>query len=172
MNGLRRHAWWGLLVIWLIAFVFGVTDVVRGADADPAIATGLTGRSLEELRAESAAAYELYDFMTRVNGFSLAIMSLLGAAVVVLGFRRGRRWAWWTMWALPGWAAGAALFYVVAGVQSGQAPPPPLVSGPVVAVLSAAILLVCAPSFPLRERSDLDESQRQHGDRSARSPSA
>jgi len=37
MNGLRRHAWWGLLVIWLIAFVFGVTDVVRGADADPAI---------------------------------------------------------------------------------------------------------------------------------------
>ena len=48
---------------------------------------------------------------------------------------------------LPVWAVGVALFYVVAGTDANQLPPPPMVSGPILAVFTAAILAVTAPRF-------------------------
>jgi len=39
------------------------------------------------------------------------------------------------------------VFYLVAGTDPGQPPPPPMISGPIVAVLCAAILIVTAPLF-------------------------
>jgi hypothetical protein len=42
---------------------------------------------------------------------------------------------------------GVAIFYIVAGVQPKEPPPPPMISGPMLAVLSAAILLVSRPRF-------------------------
>ena len=147
MRWLERHAWWGLLAITLTLVAFGVTDVVVGPAADRAIPLGLTGMTLEELEAEGPSSYRLFDFFTRVNGFSLLMVGLFGTAILLFAFRRNERWAWWTLWLLPAWAVGAATFYLVAGVESDQPPPPPLVSGPFIAVLAAAILLVSAPRF-------------------------
>jgi len=48
---------------------------------------------------------------------------------------------------LPAWAASAFVLNLVYGVAPGQAPPPPMISGPIFAVLAAALLLVSAPSF-------------------------
>lgn len=147
MNWLRRNSWWALVGIAALFFVFGVLDVASGAAADPAIPLGLSGLTLDELRSESAIGLELFDFMTRVNGWSLILLGGLLTVILLVPFRRGERWAWWTMWAIPAWAIGVALFYVVAGVQPDQPPPPPMVSGPIVAGLSAAILLISAPRF-------------------------
>jgi hypothetical protein len=74
---------------------------------------------------------------------------LLFFALLLVAFgvtdRRNQRWAWWTMWVLPAWAVGVPILYLVAGVEPDQPPPPPMVSGPILAVLSAAALLVSAP---------------------------
>jgi hypothetical protein len=51
------------------------------------------------------------------------------------------------MWTLPAWAASAFALNVAYGVAPGQAPPPPMISGPIFAALAAAILLVSAPRF-------------------------
>ncbi|HET7686486.1 MAG TPA: hypothetical protein VFM19_08795 [Candidatus Limnocylindria bacterium] len=147
MGWLERHAWWGLAFMSVVIVVFGLTDMAVGASADPAIPLSLTGMTLVQLEAESAVVFRLYDFYTRVTGFSLVLLGLLTAAIVVFAYRRHARWAWWTMWLLPAWAAGAALFYVVAGLAPGQAPPPPMISGPIVAVLGAALLLASARPF-------------------------
>jgi hypothetical protein len=147
MNWLQRNSWWGLVGIAAVLFAFGVVDVASGAEADPAIPFGLSGLTLDELRSASAVGVELFDFMTRVNGWSLILLGGLLAIILLVPFRRGERWAWWTMWAIPAWAIGVALFYVVAGVQPDLPPPPPMVSGPIVAGLSAAILLISAPRF-------------------------
>ena len=160
MRGLERHAWWGLAFFTALLAIFGVTDVLAGASADVAIATSLSGLKLAELEAESPTVYRLFDFFTRVNGFSLVLAGLLGTAVVVFAYRRQRRWAWWTMWVLPAWGVGAALFYVVAGLAPGQPPPPPMVGGPIIALLSAAILLVSSrPFFRPREDDSLEGAQ-------------
>jgi hypothetical protein len=147
MAWLERHSWFGLLFLAFVIVIFGATDIASGAAADPAIPLGLTGLTIAELEAESRAAYRMFDFFTRVNGWGLVVMGLLLIAILTVPFRRSERWAWWTMWLLPAWAVGAALFYVVAGVEADQPPPPPLVSGPIVAVLTALILLVSAPRF-------------------------
>ena len=147
MAWLERHSWFGLLFLAIVIVLFGVMDIASGAAADPAIPLGLTGLTIAELEAESGAAYRMFDFFTRVNGWSLVLMGLLMIAIVCIPFRRSERWAWWTMWLLPAWAVGAALFYVLAGVEADQPPPPPLVSGPIVAVLTAVILLLSAPRF-------------------------
>ena len=147
MDWIRRHAWWGFLLVALTLVVFGVTDVMSGAAADRAIPRAVTGMTLAELEAAGPEAYRLFDFFTRVNGWSLVLAGAMTAAVVVFGFRRGRRWAWWATWALPIWAVGAAVFYAVIGIEPGQAPPPPMISGPIVAVLCVFLLAVTAPSF-------------------------
>lgn len=150
MSGLRRHGWWALLAVAAVIVAFGIIDVVSGATADVAIAEGLTGRTIADLEAESADAFGLYDFMTRVNGWSLTLIGILLATIIWIPFRRGEPWAWWAAWALPLWAAIVPLFYIVAGVDPSRPPPPPMISGPIVAVLCAAILLIVRPSSTTR----------------------
>ena len=145
MGWLARHGWMLLFGVALTMVIFGVTDIVAGAGADPAIARALTGMTLAELEAESAAAYGLYDFMTRVNGWSLVLIGALLAVIVFIPFRRGGRWAWLAAWALPLWAAGVPLFYIGTGLAAGEAPPPPMISGPIVAIFSAGLLLATRP---------------------------
>jgi hypothetical protein len=147
MGWLERHAWWVLLLVAAMLVAFGITDILGGAAADPAIPLGLTGKTNAELQAESADAFRMFDFFTRVNGASLLFIGVLAAAVILVPFRRNERWAWWATWTLPIWAAGAALFYIVAGTRPDVPPPPPLVSGPIVAVLCAAALQASAPRF-------------------------
>jgi hypothetical protein len=147
MKWLERHAWWGLLFITLLFVAFGVGDIIVGPAADVGIPVGLTGMTPDELEAESAAAYRLFDFFTRVNGASLALSGLFATAILLFGFRRNQRWAWWTLWLVPVWATGVLVSYLIAGVQPDQPPPPPMISGPILAVLAAAILLVSAPRF-------------------------
>ena len=154
MNWLKRNAWWGLVAFAVILVLFGLLDVTSGVEADPAIPLALTGMTLAELRAESAIGLELFDFMTRVNGWSLILLGGLLTVILLVPFRREERWAWWTMWAIPAWSAGVAVSYLVVGVQPDVPPPPPMVSGPIVAVLSAAILLLSAPRFFGRRLSE------------------
>jgi hypothetical protein len=127
--------------------IFGVGDVLVGPAADRGIPLGLTGMTLEELQADGPASYRLFDFFTRVNGNSLLLAGLFGTAMLLFAFRRDQPWAWWTMWLLPVWAVGGTAFYLVAGVHADQPPPPPLVSGPIFAIVAVAILLVSAPRF-------------------------
>ena len=147
MPWLQRNSWWGLVAIAAMLLLFGVLDVSAGVEADPAIPLGLSGLTLDELRAESAIGLYLFDFMTRTNGWSLVLLGGLLMVILLVPFRRGERWAWWTMWAIPVWAAGVAVLYVVAGVQPDVPPPPPMISGPILAVLAAAILALNAPRF-------------------------
>jgi hypothetical protein len=147
MRWLERNAWWGLLAIAVIYIVFGVTDLLIGPEADVGIPLGLTGMTPAELEADGAAAYRLFDFFTRTNGWSLVMIGWLTAAVLWFGFRRNERWAWWTLWFMPVWTAAIGVFYVVAGTDPSQPPPPPMISAPIVAVISAAILLVSARRF-------------------------
>lgn len=152
MDQLRRNGWWGLFAIGLVLVVFGFTDIASGAAADVGIPEGLTGKTIAELEAESPDAYGMFDFLARVNGWSLVLLGALIAVIVAIPFRRGERWAWWAAWALPLWAAVVPVFYLVHGVDPAKPPPPPMVSGPIVALVCVVILLVTRPA--LRRAAD------------------
>jgi len=147
MAWLQRHAWWGLLAFTLLILFFGIGDVIIGVEWDPGIPLGLAGLTPAQVANESAPAYRLLDFGVRIGGANLAVISTLLTTVLLVPFRRGERWAWWAMWVLPAWALSVFMLYLAFGVAPGQAPPPPMISGPIFAAISAAILLISAPRF-------------------------
>lgn len=149
-----RHTWKILLVLAAILIVFGIGDVIRGLDADPAIIRSITGRTLEELRAQSPDVVEVGHAMTRAGGLQLAAVGVLMSAILLTAFRRWERWAWYAMWTLPAWSL--AVFFLMLSIDRahGVPPPPPLISGPIFAVLSAALLLAVAPRFFAASRTE------------------
>jgi hypothetical protein len=154
MDWLRRNGWIGLFGVSVLLALFGLTDIASGAAADVGIPQGLTGRTIAELQAESRDAYRMFDFMTRINGWSLVLLGVLLSVIILVPLRRGDRWAWWLAWALPIWAIGVPLFYLASGLAPGEPVPPPLISGPIIGALCAAILLAIRPSGDVSPHSD------------------
>ena len=144
---LERRGWIALAFLSGVLLLFGVGDVVRGIEADAAIPFGLTGKTLDQLRAESPDAYEVADIGVQANGRTIAVLGLVLLAIIVTAYRAGQRWAWWTMWLLPLWSLGAAALMFFADRAPGTPPPPPMVSGPMFFAIAAAVLLGSARRF-------------------------
>jgi hypothetical protein len=152
---LRRSAWWFLVLVAVVLVIFGVLDMLNGAQADPGISLAIAGASPDEVRSAEPLGYRLFDFATRGLGLALVVLGLLFLAVLLGPYRRGRPWAWRATWLLPAWAIGVPLLYLAFGTAPGQPPAPPMVSGPIIAILAAAVLLLDRARFrnPPSERA-------------------
>ena len=80
------------------------------------------------------------------------MIGILFSTILATGFRRNERWAWWAMWLLPIWGAAVSATILRQGVVEGQAPPSPLFTGPLIAALSSALLLITVPRFVTASR--------------------
>jgi len=139
----RPHRSWLLLpILAILLALFGVSDVLLGITADPGITVAITGLSPDELRSASQEGYRLADFMVRTQGVTLAAFGLLLTIVLLLPYRGGQRWAWRAAFILPVWAASVPIMYLAYGLAPDVPPAPPMISGPIFAVLSAAVLVV------------------------------
>ena len=147
MSRLNRVGWWVLAFFAVTLVVFGVGDMQGGVRADPMITQTLSGRTPAEVQAAEPTAYRLYDFVTRSGGANLVLIGILLTVIVAIPYRGGQRWAWWAMWILPAWAALVPVQFLIAGTAAGQPPAPPMVSGPIVAVIAAGVLLVDRQRF-------------------------
>ena len=147
MAWLQRHAWQFLLAMTVLMAVIGVNPVVNGINEDPSVPLGFAGMTAAELEADNARSFRLIDIQSRFTGLDLIVMGTLLSAVLVGAFRQNARWAWWAMWLLPLWATSVVVMILVTGLMPGQPLPSPLISGPVIALLSSALLLVGAPRF-------------------------
>lgn len=147
MTSLRKRAWWLLAALTVLLALFGIGDVLIGPPFDPGIAHGLTGLTHAQLEAESAAGYLLLDFYTRAGGVHLFVMGVALTAIVAIPYRAGQAWAWRVMWLYPAWTAAGFALNALFGVAEGQAPPPPMLSAPILGGLAAVALLVDARRF-------------------------
>lgn len=139
----RPHRSWLLLpILTVVLALFGVSDVLIGITADPGITAAITGLTPDELLAASPEGYRLADFMVRTQGVTLAAFGLLLTVVLWWPYRGGQRWAWRAAFLLPAWAAYVPIVYLAFGLAPGVPPAPPMISGPIFAVLSAAVLVV------------------------------
>ena len=147
MSAIRHRAWWYLVAFSVLIGLFGAGDVVGGITVDPGITAGLSGLTLHELQAESAAGYRLYDFMARSQGILLVVVGILLTAILLVPYRAGQRWAWYVTWTLPGWAFAVLGLYLAFGVDASHPPPPPMVSGPILGGIAILVLLLDRPRF-------------------------
>jgi hypothetical protein len=146
----RPRLWWGLAAMTVMLVLFGLTDILAGLRADPGITVALTGLTPDELEARSPEGFRLADYMARSAGLVLLGFGVVMTAIVAIPYRRREHWAWLVAWTLPVWAALVPVGYLAIGLAPNVPPPPPMISGPIIAVLAAAILLIDRGAFAAR----------------------
>ncbi len=140
----ERHAWIVLLVVILFIGFFGIGDVLGGAsdlqNGEKNLMHSLTGESWDELRTADPAAANLIEWKFRSDGATLFIVAVLTLAICLTGFRRGERWAWYGMWAIPLWLVLNTLILLSATTHPEYSTPVPVISGTVFFVVWVAML--------------------------------
>ena len=131
----------------LVIGLFGIGDLLRGMDVDPAIPVGVIGMTPDNIRLANEPLARLVDLQVRSGGIQLIVISLIWSMVLLFPFRRGEAWAWRAMWTFPLWALAVAVFFLFVELQPGVPPPPPAVSGWVLFVLTAMLLSASRRAF-------------------------
>ena len=150
-NFFARNAWKILLGVIILIGFFGIGDMFGGAsdlqNGEKVYMTGVTGMTWDKLKATSPTVARMIDTIFRTNGATLATVALLSMAICLTAFRKGERWAWYVLWALPLWMALTAFFIATVEKQPGAGTPIPVISGSVLFVISTAMLLLSSPRF-------------------------
>ena len=147
MGAARRRLWWMLPALSVVLVLFGISDVLIGITSDPGITVSIVGLTPTELHTVSGDGYRLADFMVRTQGLAIAAFGLLLTFVLLMPYRAALRWSWYAAFILPAWAITVPLAYLAFGVAPGVPPSPPMVSGPIFALVSALVLLSDRPRF-------------------------
>ncbi|MHA2428705.1 MAG: hypothetical protein ACXADB_11845 [Candidatus Hermodarchaeia archaeon] len=107
----EKYAWVIYLVLGLLWVVVGLTQAFYPDALLETDAQRVTDMSWSELRASSPEATELVRYHYWEMGLLKTSWSLFVLAVTLTGFRRGERWAWYTLWLVPICLISYAIFY-------------------------------------------------------------
>jgi hypothetical protein len=143
----ERHSWKVFLFISIVVGLFGIGDIDKGMNADPAIANSITGVTWEELQVSRPEIANLIDLQVRSGGTQLLTVSILSIVVCLRGYRRGEQWAWYAFWAYPLFTALAFIIFFTAERHSDFPPPPPMMSAPIFFIISVLVLLLSYRKF-------------------------
>ena len=105
MTRLQRSAWILILIVdaGYIAWGGGAAASPNhllgpgGKAILPAGYEGYSGGSWPELTATSPLIAQYLTLLFRMYGIYCVLFGLMGSAIAVTAFRRGERWAWWTL---------------------------------------------------------------------------
>jgi hypothetical protein len=93
---------------WLLFFVLGALTAfatapiqLLGNPPDPPSPEGFTGLSSDEMAARIPGVTGYIGSIARQLGNFMLATGLLMMAVAAVPFRKGERWAWYTMWVAP-----------------------------------------------------------------------
>ena len=105
MKHARRYAWVLILIVDLGYIAWGAMAAAApdgllgpgGKAILPAGYEGYSGGSWSELSHTSPMTAQYMIVLYRMYGIYNVMFGLLGSAIAVTAFRRGDRWAWWTL---------------------------------------------------------------------------
>lgn len=147
----ERHAWKVFLFFGLFMSLIGLPDILVGGsfyqEVEGTSLGAITGMTWEQLEATSPNAAAMIDFKVRLGGIQFLFLGLFSMAIALTGFRRGERWAWYTMWLYPLFLGLHSLVILSAYRHPQAGIPVPLVSGPVVLVITALTLALSYRRF-------------------------
>lgn len=147
----ERHTWKILLGVCVIIGLFGLMDMSTGAadlqNGEQALMHSQTNMSWAELQEASPDAAYMIDQKWRSGGATLLAMAVLSGAICLTGFRRGERWAWYALWAVPLWLALTVFFVGTAVKYPGYGTPVPVISGSLFLVVWVGLQALTARRF-------------------------
>lgn len=113
----RRQIAWILILIVDVAYIaWGAAAAIApdqllgpgGKAILPAGYEGYSGASWSALAASSAGYMRV---LYRLHGTNCVLFGIMGSAITLTAFRRGERWAWWTLLVGNTLALGSAMTY-------------------------------------------------------------
>ena len=105
-----KYGWVVYLFLGLLWLVVGLTQVLNPEELANDEAQHITGMSLSELEASFPEATELVRFLFGAVGMLKTSWALLVLAITLTGFRKGEKWAWYTLWLVPATLVCQGLF--------------------------------------------------------------
>ena len=146
-NPIPGYAWITILIVSVLSLMIGIGDYFLAGNGDPALTESMTGTSWEEMKIVSPNIVNLTNLLARILGAWLTGLSILGIGVSAVPYRRGERWAWYILWALPLSFLLVFIAVLTANRVPGSSPPPALYSAPGLFVLSTLALLLPVRKF-------------------------
>ena len=104
----EKYGWVVYLFVGLLWVVYGLTQVFNPENLRDA--QHITGLPLSELEVKSPEATELVYFLYGALGILKISWSLLVLAITLIPYRRGEKWAWFTLWLVPATLVGQGIF--------------------------------------------------------------
>ena len=108
----EKYAWVILLVLGLLWMVTGLVQVFGPDELLDTDAQLITGISWSELKDSSPSATDLVSFHYGSMGLIKTSWSLFVIAIALTAYRKGEKWAWYTMWLAPLVLLWSAIFSV------------------------------------------------------------
>ena len=109
----EKYAWVILLVLGLLWFVVGFYSVFLPEGVFETDVQSVTNMPWSELKASSPVAADFVIFIYGLLGLLKLSWSFFVLAVTLTGYRRGEKWAWYTMWSVPVLLVSNALFSAI-----------------------------------------------------------
>lgn len=109
----RLHEKYGWVVYLALGLLWLVVGIMQAFFPDGLIdneAQLVTDMSWNELMSSDPAASELIRFTYGGLGLLKVSWSLFVLVITLTGYRRGEKWAWYTLWLVPILLVGCALF--------------------------------------------------------------
>jgi hypothetical protein len=101
----EKYAWIIFLVIGLLTMAAAVPHAL-GLNTDPVLVKSIVGMTIEDLKLMNPMFFDLYNFYFRSGGLSDFGFAFLLLAISATAYRRGEKWAWYTLWIVPAFFLG------------------------------------------------------------------
>jgi hypothetical protein len=109
----EKYAWLILLALGLLWLVVGIVAVFQPEGIFEADAQAVTNLPWSQLKASSPLAADFVIFVYGQMGLLKISWSFFVLVITLTGYRRGERWAWYTMLSVPVFLVSDALFSVI-----------------------------------------------------------
>ena len=98
----RQIAWILILIVDVSYILWGAAaaiapDHLLGPGGKPILPAGYEGYSGGAWSALAASSAGYMTVLFRLHGMNCVLFGIMGSAIAVTAFRRGERWAWWTL---------------------------------------------------------------------------
>ena len=109
----EKYGWVILLALGLLWLVVGLYSVFLPEGVFETDVQSVTNMSWSELKASSPVAANFVIFIYGLLGLLKLSWAFFVLAITLTGYRKGEKWAWYTMWAVPILLVSNALFSAI-----------------------------------------------------------
>jgi hypothetical protein len=109
----EKYAWVILLALGLLWLVVGIVAVFSPEGIFETDAQSVTNMPWSELKASNPVAADFVIFVYGQMGLLKISWSFFVLVITLTAYRKGEKWAWYTMWSVPVFLMGDALFSAI-----------------------------------------------------------